>query len=189
MDAIIRTFIAAHIPDSVRKTITEFLATLRRIDADVKWVRPESLHLTLKFLGEVEEERIEPIANAIAKSTTGKASFDVALGGTGTFPNPHRPNVLWIGVRQGAENLAILAGSIEAALSELKFEREKRPFSAHLTFGRVRSQRGVLKTVEWMTETGFDSDPFRIDAIYVMKSELQRTGAVYSVLRTIKLQG
>jgi 2'-5' RNA ligase len=189
MDAIIRTFIAVHIPDSIRQDIGTFIGRLKRFDADVKWVRPESMHLTLKFLGNIESERLDAIDGAVENAAVGKQTFDLALAGTGAFPNPKRPNVLWIGARQGAEAFATLAGSVESELAELGFEREKRPFSVHLTIGRVRSARNIGQVVEMMTENGFESGPFRIDAVHVMKSDLQRTGAVYTTLRTFKLQG
>lgn len=137
----------------------------------------------------METERIGKVGNAIEKATAGKTAFDLALGGAGAFPNPKRPNVLWIGVRMGAEALAALAGSVEAELAALGFEREKRPFSAHLTLGRVRSPRNAGGVTDWMIRTGFECDPFRIDAVHLMKSDLQRTGAVYTTLRTCKLQG
>jgi 2'-5' RNA ligase len=190
MNGSVRTFVAVHIPDSVRRDIGALVDGLRPFSgSDVKWVRPESLHLTLKFLGDVEQERIGAVADAIEKAVSGQAAFDLVLGGTGAFPNPRRPNVLWIGVPRGAEPLASLAGAVETALAELGFEREKRPFSAHLTVGRVRPPGNAGKTVERMTETGFECDSFRIDAVQLMKSDLQRSGAVYTTLRTLKLQG
>jgi 2'-5' RNA ligase len=190
MNGSVRTFIAVHIPDAVRRDIGILIGGLRRFDgADVKWVRPESLHLTIKFLGDVEQERIGAAADAIERAVSAQSAFDLALGGTSAFPNPRRPSVLWIGVRRGAEPLASLAGEVESALAGLGFERERRPFSAHLTIGRVRPRGNAGKTVERMAEAGFECDPFRIDSVHVMKSDLQRSGAVYTTLRTLKLQG
>jgi RNA 2',3'-cyclic 3'-phosphodiesterase len=190
MNGSIRTFIAVHIPDTVRRDIGALIEGLRpAAGGDVKWVRPESLHLTLKFLGDVEEGRIPAVGTKVETAVSSRPAFDVALGGTGAFPNPRRPSVLWIGVPQGAEPMAALAGDIESALAGLGFEREKRPFSAHLTIGRVRPAGNAGRTVERMAEKGFKSDPFKVDSIHLMKSELQRSGAEYTVLRTIKLQG
>ena len=191
MDGSVRSFIAVHIPDAVRRDISILIGGLRSCGdgEDVKWVRPESLHLTLKFLGDVEQERIGAAAGAIERSVSAQPAFDLTLGGTGAFPNPRRPSVLWIGVRKGAEPLASLAGAVETGLAGLGFEREKRPFSAHLTLGRIRSPGNAGKIVERMTAAGFECDPFRIHAVHVMKSDLQRSGAVYTTLRTLKLQG
>jgi len=190
MDGSVRSFIAVHIPDAIRRDISILIGALRPYSgADVKWVRPESLHLTLKFLGDVEQERISAAACAIERSVSALSAFDLALGGTGAFPNPRRPGVLWIGVRKGAEPLASLAGAVESALAGLGFERERRPFSAHLTLGRIRSPGNSGRIVERMTEAGFECDPFRIASVHVMKSDLQRSGAVYTTLRTLNLKG
>jgi RNA 2',3'-cyclic 3'-phosphodiesterase len=190
MDGSFRTFIAVHIPDAVRRDISELIGGLRSRDgADVKWVRPESLHLTLKFLGDVKQGSIGVIGDAIEKAVSAQSAFELELGGTGAFPSPRRPGVLWIGVRRGAESLSALAGTVESALAGIGFEREKRPFSAHLTLGRVRSPENAVKTVERMTEAGFECDPFRVDSVHVMKSDLLRGGAVYTTLHTLKLQG
>jgi RNA 2',3'-cyclic 3'-phosphodiesterase len=190
MNASVRTFISIHIPDTVRGDIGAMVDRLRpTAGADVKWVRPESLHLTLKFLGDLEEGRIAAVGTTVETAVSARPAFNVALGGTGAFPNPRRPSVLWIGVPLGAEPMAALAGEIESALAGLGFEREKRPFSAHLTIGRVRPAGNAGRTVERMEESGFKSDPFTVGAVHLMKSELQRSGAEYTVLRTIKLQG
>jgi 2'-5' RNA ligase len=189
MNASVRTFISVHIPDAVRREIGALVDGLRPLAGDVKWVRPESLHLTIKFLGDVEESRIAAIGTAVETAVSAKPAFDIALGGTGAFPNPRRPSVLWIGVPLGAEPMAGLASGIESALAGLGFEREKRPFSAHLTIGRVRPAGNAGRTVERMAESGFACDPFRVDAVHVMKSELHRSGAEYTILRTLKLQG
>jgi RNA 2',3'-cyclic 3'-phosphodiesterase len=190
MNGPVRTFISVHIPDTVRRDIGAMVDGLRPAGgSEVKWIRPESLHLTLKFLGDVEEGRITAVGSAVETAVSSMPAFDLALGGTGAFPNARRPSVLWIGVPMGAEPMAALAGSIESALAGLGFDREKRPFSAHLTIGRVRPAGNAQRTMERMAETGFECAPFKVGAVHVMKSELQRSGAEYTVLRTIKLQG
>jgi 2'-5' RNA ligase len=189
MNETIRTFISVHIPGAVREAIGSWMGRLRPIGEDVKWVRCENLHLTLKFLGDVEESRVAAVGSAVEKAVSSRPPFNLALGGTGAFPNVRRPSVLWIGVPLGAEPMVALAAGIESELAGLGFDREKRPFSAHLTLGRVRPGGDARRTVERMAETGFECDPFRIDAVHVMKSELQRSGAEYTILRTLKLQG
>jgi RNA 2',3'-cyclic 3'-phosphodiesterase len=190
MAGSVRTFISVHIPDTVRRDLSVLIGGLRpHGGADVKWVRPESLHLTLKFLGDVEQERIGAVGEEIGRAVSAHPAFDMVLGGTGAFPNSRRPSVLWIGVRRGAGPLASLAGAVETALAGLGFEREKRPFSAHLTLARVRPSGNAGRIVERMAEAGFECDPFRIDSVHVMKSDLQRSGASYTTLRTLKLQG
>ena len=183
----IRTFIAINIPDDVRAAIGKFQTELREHRADVKWVRPESIHITLKFLGDVEVARIKEIAQSIQEAMKDVDPFTVSVQGVGTFPNDRRPRVLWVGVKTGADILSDVAARIDGALSGLGFEKEKRRYSAHLTLGRVRSTRGIEAVIQAMRAVGFETQPFDVAEIDVMKSVLQRTGAVYSVLERIKL--
>jgi 2'-5' RNA ligase len=185
----IRTFIAINIPDHVREAIGEFQKKLKENRADVKWVRPESIHITLKFLGDVESDRIDELVGAIQDASKDNVPFTVSVSGVGTFPNDRRPRVLWVGVKNGAETLSDLAGNIDHALSTMGFEEEKRKYSAHLTLGRVRSPNYIEKTVKDMRSMEFESEPFTVGSIEVMKSQLFKTGAVYTALHHIKLKG
>ena len=185
----IRTFIAINIPDHVREAIREFQKKLKEHRADVKWVRPESIHITLKFLGDVEIGRIDKIAHAVQDAVKDTEPFAVSVSGVGMFPNERRPRVLWVGVKEGAEILSDLAGKIDHALSTMGFEKEKRKYSAHLTLGRVRSPGYIEKTVKDMRSMGFESEPFTVGSIEVMKSQLLKTGALYTALHHIKLKG
>lgn len=189
MERMIRTFIAVDIPDSTRVNIGKLQDKLRQHRADVKWVRPEGIHITLKFLGNVEEGRIEEVVHAVREAVNSLDPFVVALGGTGTFPNARRPRVLWVGVEKGSENLVELATRIEAKLSDLGFPKEKRKFSAHLTIGRVRSPSRIEATVRAMHSIGFEGEGFEVGEVVVMKSDLRPTGAIYTALGRIKLRG
>ncbi len=184
----VRTFIAVPVPDSVRRSITSLLAPLKRLDADVKWVRPESLHLTLKFLGDVETGRVPAVGDGVAEAVAGERAFSLQLGGSGFFPNAKRPAVIWIGVTEGAGSLTRLAEAVDAAAVRCGFEAEARPFSAHLTVGRVRSPRGMDRLVPLLSGSRYQSEPFPVDVVLIMKSDLQRTGAVYTPYRTIQLK-
>ena len=125
----IRTFIAIHVPESVRKEIADFQKQLKPYGGDVRWVRPESIHITLKFLGDGPAEQIEPIANTIHEAVSSERSFDISVGTTGVFPDVRRPRVLWIGVKNGSEELKSLAEKIDKACSALNFKKEKRSYS------------------------------------------------------------
>ena len=186
---MIRTFIAINIPDMVRSEIAKFQSELKIHRADVKWVRPESMHITLKFLGNVKEENMSEVARCVGEAAHGYKPFTVEVSGVGTFPNERRPRVLWIGVKSGAEILSELASRVDGALSGMGFEREKRRYSAHLTLGRVRSPNRIQDVVNAMTVQGFEAKPFDVTELDVMKSELLRTGAVYTAMERIKLVG
>jgi len=185
----IRTFIAVDIPDSIREKIARLQAKLKEKKANVKWVRPQTIHITLKFLGDVEEERIDEIGEAIERAVKGFQPFTAFVGGAGRFPNDRKPRVLWVGVKKGGNALSELADRIENECAQLGFEKGKRKYSAHLTLGRVRSSKNIGSVVEAMNSMEFEGGFFEASEVLIMKSDLKPTGAVYTVLKKIKLQG
>ncbi len=188
MQTFIRTFIAIEIPGELKAAIRQLQEVLMRERGDVKWVRPEGIHITLKFLGDVETGRIPDIGEAVKQAAEGLRTFELQSGGAGFFPGPGRPRVIWIGIDTGADILIRLAEGIDRNLSALGFEKEKRPFSPHVTIGRVRSPGGMDRTVEKLQSLSIPCIGFRVENIIVMKSVLQQTGAVYTPLQTIKLE-
>lgn len=189
MPQMVRTFIAAHIPDNHRRQIGEFQQRLKRFGGDIRWVKPESIHITLKFLGEIDIEMVDAVADAVGNACMNRDAFEIQIVGCGSFPNQHRPRVLWMGIKKGGETLSECAKAIEENLVPLGFKKEKRSYTAHLTLGRVKSPRGISETVSKMMDESFSMDPFVIDSFSLMQSDLQKTGAVYTALRHIKLQG
>jgi len=185
---MIRTFIAVDLPGQVKDRIEEIIWPLKPLSRSIRWVRPEGLHLTLKFLGEIPEEQLPAIVTALEEALSGRPSFDFRLSGLGGFPNLRRPRVLWIGVPEGGEPLRTLAGTVEKALFPCGFAPEKRPFSPHLTIGRVRSPRGVEPVLERLPAIDYTSGPITAGAVKVMKSQLKPTGAEYSALKIIDLK-
>ena len=176
-------------PRSIRDSIGRFQSEMKPHRADVKWVRPESIHITLKFLGDIAEDRVDDVARAIQRGVEGAGPFPVSVGGAGMFPAGGRPRVFWVGVKEGERKLSDLAFRIENALSGLGFEKEKRKYSAHLTIGRVRSPRGMQPVVEAIRSATFEAGVFEAGEVVLMRSDLKPTGAVYTALRTIKLRG
>ena len=185
----LRTFIAVDVPDSVRDALAEYQKYLKRPDADIKWVRPQSIHITLKFFGDVDSASVDEIGRSMAVGCEGVEPFRISIGGVGAFPNCHRPRVIWAGVSEGGGQLTALADRIDTQLSRLGFPREKRRFSAHLTLGRVKSPQGVQSVIDAMQKKPLDAGFFTTDEVILMKSDLQPTGAVYTVLRSYQLKG
>ena len=184
----VRAFVAVNLDQDLKDALAKVQERLKATRADVGWVRPESLHLTLKFLGQVEESRLGAVAEAIAAAATGYGSFRLVLGGVGAFPQPRAARVVWIGVQQGAEALVTLQARVEAGLEALGFAREERPFAAHLTLGRVRgpARREQLA----VALTSIPAEPLRemlLHRIDLMKSELGPGGARYTALQTFPL--
>ncbi|MBI3615216.1 MAG: RNA 2',3'-cyclic phosphodiesterase [Candidatus Omnitrophica bacterium] len=137
---MIRAFIAVELPEALRQEVAAFQSELKSSGADVKWVELENLHLTLKFLGNIEEAQVPVLKEALAAPARGFPSFTFHLEGIGAFPRTTSPRVVWVGVSEGKEKLVELAKTVERTCSGLGFPAEERPFSAHLTIGRVRSQ-------------------------------------------------
>lgn len=186
---MIRTFIAISVPEQVKERISDLQRKLKTRGGDVKWVRPKSMHLTLKFLGDVEESRIDTIAETVREAVITQKPFTISVSGTGVFPHPGRPRVLWVGVEQGGETLIHLAEKIDRSCAALGFKPEKRKFSAHLTLGRVKSGKRIDEILRDMQAAEFQGGSFPAEQIVVMKSELKPEGAQYTPLHYIKLEG
>lgn len=186
---MIRIFIAVNIPESIRNEVFNLQKILRDNNGDIKWVRPESMHITLKFLGNVQEDRIDDIGICIKDAVKQVSPFNVLIKGTGAFPNDRRPRVLWVGIKNEEKILSVLAERIDRSLGKLDFKMEGRKFSAHLTLGRVRSLKNINKIIRIMHTEGFNSSAFTVHEVIIVKSELKPDGAVYTILKRIKLEG
>jgi len=138
---VVRSFIAIHLPPDVRAELTSLEDKLKaRRHPFVKWVDPESMHLTLKFVGDAAVDSIPQIVEAMADVARGHSPFDLHVAGTGAFPNWQRPQVVWVGVGGESDKLNALHRELESALSPMGFTPESRSFSAHLTLGRLRDR-------------------------------------------------
>jgi 2'-5' RNA ligase len=176
----IRGFVAIELPGTVKAFLTEVSGDLKRCRADVKWVRPEGIHLTLKFLGNVRGDLIPAIENALHATLVGQAAMNLQVTGLGAFPGLNKPRVIWAGLKDMSGRMAPLATEIDKALEPLGFEREKRPFSPHLTLGRVRSNSGIRELVEAVRNQMDTAGPqFAADCVIFFESILKPSGAEY----------
>ncbi len=185
--AMVRAFICIELAEKSRKILEDFQTELKQINADVRWVRPAGIHLTLKFLGDVDVERIDQIEEAIKKSVTDLVPFKLELSGTGTFPNFKHPRVFWVGVAGQVDVLSALAQQIDNNLNAIGFDKEEREFSPHLTLGRVKSTFGIKSVTNVVSNKILEKNEFLVKEIVLMQSELKATGAEYSSLRKIQL--
>ena len=198
---MIRTFVAIELDEEIRKAIAgtqgqvqEQLMQqlrLRTPGVRVQWVRPDSIHLTLKFLGDIDEALVEAIRAALLPAVRTQPRFVVEVGGLGVFPDLRAPRVLWIGLFGQVEALMYLAAEVEAALTGVGFPPESRRLSPHLTLARIKERsREVGKG---LADSGLMTQPFRIgslavDAVCLMKSDLKPSGAVYTRLAQVTLE-
>jgi len=175
-----RCFIAITLPDIVRKQLGELQSILKKYDADINWTRPEGIHLTLKFLGEVPEDKIGTIKSVLQEVCSNKNPFEVEIAGTGIFPDLHRPRVFWIGITQGIEQITELAERLDGKISEIGFPKEERKYHPHLTLGRVRSPKNLGKlTNEFLQKMKPSLGKIQVDHISLYQSKLKPTGAEY----------
>ena len=186
--AKLRTFICFELPSQVNDAIAELEEKLRPLSRGVRWSRPESIHLTLKFLGDVDEADIDPIAQAIQKACKHVSAFDIQLLGAGAFPNAKRPRIFWLGITEPSGALERLQRDIETGLESIGFEKEARAFSPHLTLGRVRFPDQLDRVSQYLEDHALDSVSFRADSVILMQSKLTPRGAVYTPLRKINLK-
>ena len=191
--ALIRSFIAVELPSGLKNELAELETQLKKASPPVvKWVDPNSIHVTLKFLGEIFEASIDELMLAIEESAQGILPFQLEVRGVGAFPNLERPQVLWTGVKGELEKIAQLQKRIESNTEQLGSPRESRAFSPHLTLGRVRDEAGPnerRRLGKLLADTTFTAlHNVDVDAVNLMKSQLTPGGAIYSCLGSVKLK-
>ena len=179
--AATRTFICLELPETIRAQAEALQGRLPGLGDKVRWVNPRNLHLTLRFLGEISRSQVDTVCLAVRCAAARVEAFPIHLSGTGCFPSPRRPRAFWIGVTE-ASDITRLFQAVEEELFCAGFPREARPFSPHLTLGRFRVDRSSPRLGALLAEAEFDAAPFLVTDVTVMKSELRKSGAVYTPL-------
>jgi 2'-5' RNA ligase len=187
-----RCFVAVDLSDATRDAIAGVQTRLRGAapNADVGWVNPAKLHLTLKFLGEVDEPT-DALRTELAGVAREHGPFDLSVGGIGGFPTGSRPRVLWIGLRAGLREIGLLAADVERACQRVGFPLDARPFRGHVTIARVRSPRGLSRVVRGMeAERETELGTWRVREVVLYRSHLGGSaGSTYEPLDRIALTG
>ncbi len=191
-DQLLRLFVAVDLPGQVREALARLQGGLRSHDlSDLRWVRPQGIHLTLKFLGETPAGRVAAITKALAGAIRGRRRSRLALGALGTFGGRRRPRVLWLDITGDIEHVQELQAAVEEALVEVGFPPEERDFSPHLTLARV-PQPGRPGTAERIAQALESVVPprseFDVREVVLMRSTLQPGGAVYERLAAFPLE-
>jgi 2'-5' RNA ligase len=180
-----RIFIAIDLPNEIRKELKELQRTLRPLTTSARWVAPESIHITLKFIGEVPDKRIEEIDGELSGLTW--KPFTVSVRGVGFFPGSRSPRIFWAGME--APTMQSLTEKLDSRMERLGFEKEKRAFRPHITLARARNSRidsGLVSAVANYAEHDFGS--FTVDRIFLFQSMLKPTGATYNKVKEYPLE-
>ena len=191
--ALIRAFIAVELPEELKKELAELEAQLKKNTPPVvKWVDPNSIHITLKFLGEISTDSIDELMLAIEEAARGIQPFQLEVRELGAFPGLDRAQVLWVGIKGAVEKIAQLQKRIEANTAQLGFSRESRAFTPHLTLGRVRDEarpNDRQRLGKLLIDTTFSAlHDVDVNEINLIKSQLTPTGPIYSVIGSVKLK-
>jgi len=183
----IRCFIAIPIGETIEKQISDLIFSLKKHDADIKWIKPDGMHITIKFLGKTQDRMIPKIKDALVHAASLFDPFFITIQGIGAFPHVNRPRIFWVGIKN-MDSLEKLHTEIEDRMSRIGYVTEERSFHPHITLGRVRSQRGV-RTITRMLDLARDTEfgDAYIDKLELMKSDLKPAGAVYTCLHAISL--
>ena len=185
-----RIFVAVALAPALLAAVSGVRGRLAEADSTLRWVPPENLHFTLKFLGGITPPQLTGVVAAAREVAARTQRFSITLAGLGAFPSARRPRVVWAGVSSGADHLVALAEDLDVVLRSAHASREDRPFRPHLTIARVRdaspaadlsNEVGALRELEWGSQT--------VDALCVMESHLRPSGAVYQPVEEVWLRG
>lgn len=183
-----RMFIAAELSAENRDRVADLQERMRSAGARIRWVKPHQLHFTLRFLGEIPAAQVARAIVATREAVRAAAPFLVTIAGLGAFPSLERPQVVWLGTREGGEALQRLAADLDAALSAERFPGERRPFRPHLTLGRSRDDRQwqeVVRALHRYRDVVIGTQP--VESVTVMESRLTPDGPVYAPREQVQL--
>jgi len=188
-----RTFIAIDLPQNIKDGLQRIQDKLKASEADVKWVSPENIHLTLKFLGEIDDAKLAKINEIMLKVCSGKEQFQLSIRSLGVFPKINFPRVIWVGIDKGDKETNEIAQDLEERIASLGIPKEKRAFSSHITIGRVRSMLNRQRLAEELERPenapqGKDFPDFMVTKITLFKSSLSPKGPVYEALKEASLK-
>jgi 2'-5' RNA ligase len=189
--ARIRTFIAVDVGAEARKRAAALQQQLAKTGAEVKWVAPDQMHLTLLFLGDVDELDLVKVCRAVQEVAAREPPFPLRVSGVGAFPNARRPKIVWAGITDGADALRRLYGLLEEKLLDLGvYRKEDRDYTPHLTLGRLKAEGGEHTLARELPKLlAWDGGRSVVDEVLVYSSELRRDGPEYAIMGRAELGG
>ena len=186
MSNYIRTFAAIEVPENIKRTALEIQEDLKKYNCRVSWTKAAGMHLTVKFLGDTEESKIEDIGSAFSDVCGNYSGFNLKLTETGVFGGK-RPSVIWLGL-SFPDELSNFQKDIDKAAEKFGFEPEKRQFHPHLTLARIKDTHGVLPMIEQFRNIELEKFSFTADELILLRSDLKPSGAVYTPLKQMKFK-
>jgi len=185
----IRSFLAFELPDDIKSIVTRVSGEIRKSFLDVRWVRPESIHLTMVFMGDVQSEQIPPMGESLGSVCANHTSFTISLRPMGCFPNIRNPRVIWLGIDGDLERMSRFRDDLQRVLSPFGIKEEERAFRPHLTLGRFKKPAKRQGEIEQMLTKYSDlSSPARIlNELFLFRSDLKPGGAVYTRMLSWRL--
>ena len=186
-----RAFIAIGLPQEIKDFLSQLQEELKATGADVKWVKPDNIHLTLKFLGEIDDKKLEKIIEIIDEAAKEKDKFQVRISSLGAFPKIDFPRVIWVGIDTPDKDIKQIAESLEEKIAKIGIPKEDRPFSSHITIGRTKSTLNREKLVQGLknkVELGGKKLEFYATKITLFKSTLSPKGPIYEALKESNLK-
>ena len=186
-----RTFIAIELPEPIKNFLAKLIDKLKDTRADVKWVQPQNIHLTLKFLGERDDKEVKEISEILDEVAKNHKSFQIQINALGAFPNLNSPRVIWVGIDQGDTETKNIFKDLEDSICKVGIPKEDRAFSSHITIGRTRSTKGLAELIQAITSLnesiGKEKFTFTAGSITLFKSTLTPKGPIYDVLKAVNL--
>jgi RNA 2',3'-cyclic 3'-phosphodiesterase len=196
MKQVIRAFIAIELPSEIRRKLDEVEQQIQARAAKtarhaVRWVATDKIHLTLKFLGDMSADQIPAAVDLLTEAAAGHSGIELVIGGSGAFPNPHRPRVIWVGC-EGGQGLIRLHKAVDQAMEHLGYPAETRPFSPHLTLGRVGENAGAEELAHLVSALGQthvgELGRVQVERIHLFQSDLRPDGPIYTSLHQVRLE-
>ncbi len=184
-----RVFVAIDISDEARRIVAARISAFRN-DASssaIKWIRPDNLHLTLQFVGDVDNGQLQPVVNSVKKISEQFRKFRLSLQGVGAFPSPSKARVLWIGIHDEDSNCVKIKESLEHEFRQLGIAGDRKPVTPHLTVARIKDPRAARPLIEKYLNTEFEPIDFDVAKIVTYESKLLPTGSIYSKIATLAL--
>ncbi|MBC8174508.1 MAG: RNA 2',3'-cyclic phosphodiesterase [Candidatus Marinimicrobia bacterium] len=186
-EKLIRTFLAVELPQRVKSTVLNLQTTIQAKPRVVKWVKMDNIHLTLRFIGPTPEREVPRISAEVKKAIAQHNDLSLFICGTGVFPKPQRPRVLWLGTDGEVQKLKDLVSDINSELEKLGFPAEEREYSPHITIGRIRYPQKITPDVTNFLNSEYDPIEVKVQSVKYFQSDLVPGGPIYSILGVYQL--